>query len=72
MLFFGNLCLVGYTSPLLFASLLSSAICKASSDNHFAFLLFFFFGIVLSLAPVQYYRPLSIVLQAHCLLDLIP
>ena len=27
-------------SPLPFASLLSSAICKASSDKHFAFLLF--------------------------------
>ena len=34
-------------SPLLFASILSSAICKASSDNHFASLLFFFFGMVL-------------------------
>ena len=34
-------------SPLLFTSLLSSAICKASSDNHFAFLLFFFFGMFL-------------------------
>ena len=29
-----------------FSSLLSSAICKASSDNHFAFLHFFFFGMV--------------------------
>ena len=34
-------------SPLLFTSLLSSAIQKASSDNHFTFLLFFFFGMVL-------------------------
>ena len=34
-------------STLLFASLHSSTICKASSDNHFAFLLFFFFGMVL-------------------------
>ena len=34
-------------SPLLFASLYSSAICKASSDNHFAFLLFFLEGMVL-------------------------
>ena len=33
--------------PLLFASLLSSAICKASSDNHFSFLHFFYFGMVL-------------------------
>ena len=30
-------------SPLLFSSLHSSAICKASSDNHFAFLLLLFF-----------------------------
>ena len=34
-------------SFLLFTSLLSSAICKASSDNHFAFLHFFFLGTVL-------------------------
>ena len=34
-------------SPLLLASLLYSAICKASSDNHFAFLHFFFLGMVL-------------------------
>ena len=34
-------------SPLLFTSLLFTAICKASSDNHFAFLHFFFLGMVL-------------------------
>ena len=34
-------------SPLLFAFLLFTAICKTSSDNHFAFLHFFFLGIVL-------------------------
>ena len=34
-------------SPLPFTSLLFSAICKASSDNHFAYLFFFFFGMVL-------------------------
>ena len=34
-------------SPLPFASLLFPAICKASSDNHLAFLYFFFLGIVL-------------------------
>ena len=34
-------------SPLLLASLLFTAICKASSDSHFAFLLFFFIGMVL-------------------------
>ena len=34
-------------SPLPFTSLLFSAICKASSDNHFALLQFFFLKIVL-------------------------
>ena len=34
-------------SPLLFASLLFTAICKASSDSHFAFLHFFSMGMVL-------------------------
>ena len=38
-------------SPLPLAFLLSSA-CKASSDNHFAFLHFFFLGMVL--IPVSY------------------
>ena len=35
-------------SPLPLASLLSSTICKPSSDNHFAFLHFFFLGMVLT------------------------
>ena len=34
-------------SPLLFASLLFTAICKASSDNNFVFLHFVFLGMVL-------------------------
>ena len=34
-------------SPLFFVSLLFTAICKASSDSHFAFLQFFFLGMVL-------------------------
>ena len=34
-------------SPLPFTSLLFSAICKASSDNHFAFLQLFFLGMAL-------------------------
>ena len=33
-------------SPLPFTSLLFTAICKASSDNHFAFLHFFSLGMV--------------------------
>ena len=39
-------------SPLIFASLLFQAICKASSDSHFAFLHFLFLGMVL--IPVSY------------------
>ena len=47
-LFFGTLYLNGCIFPfLLCLSLLFSAICKSSSDNHFAFLHFFFFGMVL-------------------------
>ena len=40
------------SSPLLFASLLFTAICKAYSDSHFPFLHFFFLGMVL--IPVLY------------------
>ena len=54
-----------YFSPLLFTSLLFTAICKASSDSYFAFLHFFFLGMVLIL-----HKPLSIVHQALCLSDL--
>ena len=36
-----------FLSALPFASLPFSAICNASSDNHFAFLHFFFFGMIL-------------------------
>ena len=44
-------------SPLPFTSLLFSAISKASSDNHFAFLHFFFLGMVLVTA--SYTMPLT-------------
>ena len=65
-------CLYLSFSPLHFASLLFSAICKASSDNHFAFLHFFFLGWSWSLPSVQCHEPPSIVLQALCLSYLIP
>ena len=57
LLFFGTLHSSGYLSfsPLLFPSLLFTAICKASSDNHFAFLHFFFLGMVL--IPISYTMP---------------
>ena len=59
-----------FFSPLPFASLLFTAICKASSDSHFAFLHFFFWSWFLS--PVQCHEPPSIVNQALCLSDLVP
>ena len=42
-------CLCHSFSPLLFTSLLFTAICKSSSDSHFAFLHFFSMGMVLIL-----------------------
>ena len=55
-----------------FTFVLSSAICKASSDNHFAFLHFFFFRWFWSPPPVQCYKPLFIVFHALCLSYLMP
>ena len=39
---------ISFLSLSLFTSLLFTAICKASSDSHFTFLHFFFFGMVLT------------------------
>ena len=44
---------ISFLSPLPFAFLLSLAICKVSSDNHFAFLHFFFFRMVLVMGFVH-------------------
>ena len=41
-----------FFSPFLFASILFTAICKASSDSYFAFLHLFFLGMFL--IPVSY------------------
>ena len=59
-------------SPLLFASLPSLAIYKASSDNHFAFLLFSFFEMVLFTASCTILRPSNHSSSGNCLLYLIP
>jgi len=59
-----------FLSPLPFTSLFFWTTCKASSDNHFAFFISFFWGWFWLLPPVQCYKPPSIVLQA--LLSLIP
>ena len=60
-------------SPLPSATLLFSAICKACSDSHFAFLLLFFLGMVLynGLPLVQHHKLPFIFLQALCPSDLI-
>ena len=50
LLFSGTLHSVEYIipfSPLPFTSLFLSAVCKASSDNYFAFLHFVLFGMIL-------------------------
>ena len=65
-------CLYRCFSPLLFASLLFTAICKASSDSHFSFLHFFFLGWSWSLSPVKCHELPSIIHQALCLSDLVP
>ena len=65
LLFFGTLHSNGciFPFPLPLTSLLFSAICKASLDNHFAFLHLFIGGWFWSLSPVQCHEPLSIVIQ---------
>ena len=59
-------------SPLPLASLLFSAIFKASSDNHFSFLHFFSWGWSWTPPPVQRHELPSTVLQALCLSHILP
>ena len=60
-----------YFSPLLFTSLLFSVICKASSVNPFAFLCFFFLGMILVTASYTMSWT-SVHSSSGTLLDLIP
>ena len=53
-------------SPLLFTSLCSSVILKPPQITTLPSCFSFSLGWFCSLPPVQYYKPLSIVLQAHC------
>ena len=64
--------LLSFLFSLLFTSLLFTAICKASLGSHFAFLHFFFLGMVLIPVSCTMSRPQSIVHQALCLSDLVP
>ena len=63
---------ISFFFSFAFASLLFTAICKASSDNHYAFCISFSWGWSWSLPPVQCHKPPSIVLQALCLSNWIP
>ena len=58
-------------SPLPFASLLFSAICEASSDNHFVFLHLLFQGMVLFTTSCTMLRT-SVPSSSLCPPDLIP
>ena len=62
---------ISFLFPLLFTSLLFSAICKASSDSHFAFWHFFFLGMVLITASCMMSRT-SIHSSSGTLSNLIP
>ena len=58
-------------SPLLFSSLLFTAICKACPNSHFAFLHFFFLGMIL--IPASYTMSwTSVHSSSGTLSDLIP
>ena len=65
-------CLYHSFSPLLFTSLLFTAICKASPDSHFAFLHFFFLGMVLIPVSCTVSRTSVHSSSALCLSDLVP
>ena len=58
-------------SPLFFASLLFTGICKASPDSHFAVLHFYFLGMVLILVSCTM-SPTSVHSSSGTLSDLVP
>ena len=62
---------VSFLFSFAFCSRFFIAICKPSSDNHFAFLHFFFFGMVLITAACTMSRP-SVHGSSGTLSDLIP
>ena len=59
-------------SPLLFISFLFSLFVKPPQSTILPSCISFSLGWFCSLPSVQYYEPMSIVLQVLCLLDLIP
>ena len=63
---------VSFLFSFAFSFLLFTAICKASSNNYFVFCISFSWGCSWSLPPEKCHKPLSVILQALCLSDLIP
>ena len=75
LLFFGTLHSDGYIFPFLPCFLLlffSQLFVRPPQDNHFAFLHFFFLGMVLITATCTVLQTSTRVLKALCLSDLIP
>ena len=62
---------ISFLFSFFLASLLFTAICKASSDNYFALVHLFFLGMGLITASCTMLQPLYVVLQVLCLSDLI-
>ena len=74
LLFFGTLHSNGYISPFLIClwCLLFSQLLQGLLRQPIVFCISFSWGWSWSLPPVQCHKPLSIVLQALCLSDVIP
>ena len=74
LLSFGTLHSVGYTFPFLpcFFSFFSQPFLKPPQTTTLPSCISFSLEWFWSVTPIQYYEPLSIVLQALCLPDLIP
>ena len=57
---------VSFLFSFSFTSLLFSAICKASSENHFVLLHFFFLGMVLITSSIQCHYTMSCTINVSC------
>ena len=72
LLFSGTLHSVGYIFPFSLALCFSSFLCCVKPPQATSFFHFFFFVMVLVTVACTIYEPLSVILQALCLLDLTP
>ena len=60
---------VSFLFSFSFTSLLFSAICKASSENHFVLLHFFFVGVVLITSSIQCHYTMSYTINVSCTIN---